>query len=524
MQATPSERTEPLLPRWVWAPALCVCVAQCAAFYDLRRDDAFITYRYGQNLVLGRGLVFNVGERLMGSTSPGHVLLSSAMYALFGKALLPSVMSCLGCVGWTAQALAVGVLLRGVLEPWGAWLVALAVAFGAARTAEFVSMETNLVAACLLWAIVMARERRWYATAALSGLAALLRPDMYVPAILLGALCVRELRAQAFRPSLVFIGIAAPWSVFALTYFGHVLPQSAVTKYNRTPWPQYARFEFDLAASLVWPFEKNTSVYAGMWGLALFGAAILIRRSKLWLLPLCAALHYAAYLYIHPFCHHWHLYPANLIFVVLSLVGVVSLFGYATKSPRLRALGAVLGCTLTLFYARECVAFARAHTTAFWYGARDTAYRDISAYLLTHARPSDVVASVEVGTLAYYTDMRMYDWGGLVTVHPVLRPLSPQLSWIVVDSLFRDAYARGMTATKRFDRGEFVVDVHSFALMEEATRVMLCQHPDLTPSQLQGALRPEFERELAELARAMETSGKRIDRFLTDRHQLNPQR
>src|SRR5262245_49276273 len=151
MEPAATARAPALLPRSVLAAAGVLFVLQCWAFHDVRRDDAFITFRYAPNLATGNGLVFNPGERLMGSTSPGHVWLSALVYPIAGRDLLPSVMSCLGCLGWTAQILALIVLLRRLLSPWATGLVALAIAVGAVRSCDFVSLETNLVAALLLW-------------------------------------------------------------------------------------------------------------------------------------------------------------------------------------------------------------------------------------------------------------------------------------------------------------------------------------------------------------------------------------
>lgn len=46
-------------------------------------DDAFITFRYAQNLAAGHGLVYNIGERILGTTSPLFALILS-LPALLG--------------------------------------------------------------------------------------------------------------------------------------------------------------------------------------------------------------------------------------------------------------------------------------------------------------------------------------------------------------------------------------------------------------------------------------------------------
>src|SRR3972149_1084985 len=46
-------------------------------------DDAFITYKYVNNLLAGKGLVYNEGHRIFGSSSPLYLLFLSAMKLLF---------------------------------------------------------------------------------------------------------------------------------------------------------------------------------------------------------------------------------------------------------------------------------------------------------------------------------------------------------------------------------------------------------------------------------------------------------
>src|ERR1700756_5101902 len=48
-------------------------------------EDFFITFRFSRNLCEGKGLVYNIGERVHGFTSPLGVLLPALTYWLTGK-------------------------------------------------------------------------------------------------------------------------------------------------------------------------------------------------------------------------------------------------------------------------------------------------------------------------------------------------------------------------------------------------------------------------------------------------------
>ena len=61
-----------------WA-TLTVAVAALYSAFDLRwvSDDAFISFRYAENLVQGLGLVFNEGERVEGFTNFSWTLVTA---------------------------------------------------------------------------------------------------------------------------------------------------------------------------------------------------------------------------------------------------------------------------------------------------------------------------------------------------------------------------------------------------------------------------------------------------------------
>ena len=214
--------------------AIAICAWQIGSFHGVRQDDPFITYRYGQNLVNGSGLVFNPGVRFLGATSPAHVLLAALVYAMVGKALTPFVMAVLGCLAWSAQAAAVSVLLAPVLGIFGACLVGLIVDLGGAESYRWVPFETNIAMALALFGLVAEQRGRHALAAALLGLGTLFRPEIaLLAALVLGSLVVRR-RGAGLRAGLVFATFVGGWAAFAFAYYGSALPHSAQEKFQRT--------------------------------------------------------------------------------------------------------------------------------------------------------------------------------------------------------------------------------------------------------------------------------------------------
>jgi hypothetical protein len=47
-------------------------------------DDAYITFRYADNLATGLGLIYNSGERVLGTTSPRFAIVLALLKSLLG--------------------------------------------------------------------------------------------------------------------------------------------------------------------------------------------------------------------------------------------------------------------------------------------------------------------------------------------------------------------------------------------------------------------------------------------------------
>jgi hypothetical protein len=399
------------------AIVLLFLAVQIALFRGVRLDDAYITFRYAENIARGAGFVFNPGERLMGSTSPGECLLSAVVYLVVGHGALPSVMAAFGCVGWTAQAIASFFLLRRGVGELRAALVALGLAVGAAGSAQWLPLETNLACAGTFAAMALASESRWVAAAAACAFAGLMRPDAYLVAALLALSCVSELRLKAWRPAATLCSLAAPWPIFATLYFGSPLPQSALVKYHHEGHLTYARHIFDSVPGELVIGPLPVAMKLGYWGLAIAGAVVLLRATRrLWFLPAYGLVHAVAYVVLAPdVAFQWHLYPLAATASALALLAVATVL---RKLPGGLAVRYVLAAMTVVAAGAGTARFAREYPDLTWFGARDEIYQRVSTYLLAHASPTDIVDAEEVGTLAYDTDLRMNDHAMLVTRYP----------------------------------------------------------------------------------------------------------
>lgn len=119
-------------PELVVVLLVTVAVGLGMAFGVCTQDDAFISFRYAENLAQGNGLVYNVGERVEGFTNLSWTLLFGLIMMLGGEPVMASLI-----LGWLSIAALVTVTWRlasTMLTPWAAVVAA-----------TFVAVDTQMI-------------------------------------------------------------------------------------------------------------------------------------------------------------------------------------------------------------------------------------------------------------------------------------------------------------------------------------------------------------------------------------------
>src|SRR5262245_39796064 len=106
MEGAPSEASRPAA-RWVPAAAFAVAAGLAAAFFLHTRyfaDDALITVRYADHLARGEGLVYDAGERTLGTTAPLWALVLAAAAKVGADPVAAATWLGVLASGWAAAA------------------------------------------------------------------------------------------------------------------------------------------------------------------------------------------------------------------------------------------------------------------------------------------------------------------------------------------------------------------------------------------------------------------------------------
>lgn len=411
-------------PRFDVAIAALVLVAFMLPLRHGFTDDGFIHLQYARHLMADGEFAFNAGERSFGTTSPLWVMTLAAI----GR-VLPNVewlIDASRVLSWLA-AFAALFVFHGLACAAGMtrWFAAFAtVAFAAdAWFARWSALAMESSAATLLAAVVVLSSLRAHQSAVAAArfgvavaVGSLLRPELYLALPVYGiAVLVRRPRPSARVVAIAFVAAGAllvPWLAFAKWNLGSFLPNTAGAKSGGVVAdPLLLLAKFSPIAKIVLSTQA-VAVLAMVADLALSRRRAVVfepalRFAVLWMVALPIA--YVAF-DIQVLSRY-----LLLITPAVCVVGWLSLDRIAAaRRPTLARSVALTAALLALasnafVYLRVVLPPSRAFSADL-----TGPMTDLALYLRDHSPPDAVVAAADIGYLAFYSERRVLDLGGLV--------------------------------------------------------------------------------------------------------------
>jgi hypothetical protein len=216
-------------------PILVLVIISIIFFFDFTAEDAYITYRYSENLVNTGSLVYNVGEPINAMTSPLHAILSAALFYATGQTVLSNKLVALLLL--LASALFVWYRFRG--HPQSQLLALILILMPPAILLwTFGGLETPILLFLATTAVLLAdREpplslRLLCVITLLAALAFLTRYDsvlFFMPVVLYAASKARKVKNIVVA---LVAGAILPvaWFAVSILYYGDLLPTSFYVK------------------------------------------------------------------------------------------------------------------------------------------------------------------------------------------------------------------------------------------------------------------------------------------------------
>jgi hypothetical protein len=431
-------------------PLAILCVGALAARMFVGAhiaDDAYITMRYSRNVAAAGTLSYNPPDPVLGTSSPlWAVLLAGG--AVVGVAPETTALG-VSCV---ADLLSIVLILT---SPAGGSLAAIVAAATVAAWPAYVTyavsgMETSFFVLTIVAFVSAASRYRLVAAAVAVSLAALTRPDGAL-LLLLGITWAwwSNSKAGALTFASIVAVICLPWTVYAWSHFGSVIPTSVIAKASgRDPW------SMSLENVRAYFFQGP---YVWLTAFALIGFVTLVKSATtFWRLWLAWAWSYlAAMTAANAFTHFpWYFVPLLPIYTAAAAAGCEALVSRADSARRFIAVPALRGAFAAVAVA---VLIGRMPALKRYLDATADGRETLYAAVATELAAIDsrcTIAATEIGTIGYHYPGRVLDLVGLVSPEVLGRSTDAVLAesgarWIVS---YDTHFDRGVATSERFSR------------------------------------------------------------------------
>ena len=385
----------------------------------MQLDDALIYQRYIENLVAGHGLVYNVGIRFNGLTSPLFSYCMAVGALIFRNASLVSVV--LSAVFTFASAVTLWKVFADAVEaeklrvaPFYSWLGALLflaipyfyVTYG---------METGLYTLLSALLIYHAQRENYRVAGPLAALLFLTRSEGVFLVAAIGILHLArhrslprfDWRVYLLPPLLILASFA-----FNFIYYGHATAETGMAKVWQGQsglWGDHLNF-LRVEYLYAWIFQGNFLILGSLVASAILGVIALGRSYLNLVIALYLTLYSAFYILLNIPNYHWYYSPYFALLPYYAAVGVgFAVSRLAAGLGVARSLLIVLICVLPIGY--DLAKFSQVNAVPRG-GHPD--YQALGKYIASATPEDSVVAAVEIGTLGYYANRQIVDILGLV--------------------------------------------------------------------------------------------------------------
>ncbi len=421
------------MPRWFRPEYLLIILAIVIRLIPGPRtiDDAYITFRYSQNILEGNGLVYNPGQAILGTTTPLYAILLSLFGSFFGGSLapFPILAQIINAVADGFSCLILLILGRKAGYPNAGLATSLLWAFAPMSvTFAIGGMETSVFILLLLGSLYMYSSHQPVAAALLAAFSILTRPDALLAVVLLlVARGLHYLKKSPHRPStaelLAFILPLLAWSLFGWLTYGSPIPQTIAAKSVVYSLPKDAAL-IRLLQHYATPFQGNLLFgrYYLAFGLLFFPSLAIIgwrrvlqKHLYLWPLAIFPLLYFLAYSIANPLLFRWYLAPPLPLYLLGIMLGLEVI---TRELKRLKFLG--VGSVIFMAFTLNAWTLKPDHgpqrpAPKMAYIRLEELYIQAARDLMPVLSSDSVIAAGDIGAVGFFSQATIVDMVGLIT-------------------------------------------------------------------------------------------------------------
>ena len=387
-------------------------------------DDAFITFRYVRNIITGQGFVFNIGERVLGTTTPLYTLY----LAIVGKTGLDFILvgKLTNIVADTAGVVLLFVIVSRVYNRLSAWVVALFILVSPYNLQFSASgMETGIYTFLILFVLYLYEQGQFKLMVLIGGGLVLVRPDGLLALVVIAIFWLvdgKDLKdgiKYAFLIGLIML----PWFTFATLYFGSPISQSitakALTYRSSVPveWIKNLWIIFSQRGGLGGSLLILMLLATG--SISVFSRQSLrpLRIYLIWMI-----LYIATYTFFQSGRFGWYYTPIMPILYTLGVIGGAEWF---EQFRRFKSMTVIMQSNLRyvlagIFFMAIFVTSGISVYSAWQVANREVAFEEIiwqplGLCIRDNSSPDAAVALESIGGVGWYSERYIWDEGGLVS-------------------------------------------------------------------------------------------------------------
>jgi hypothetical protein len=347
-------------------------------------EDAFITFKYSENLANGFGLVYNLGEKVYGTTTPFFAIIL-AFIKYFGISCIISSLI-INLISEGITSLFVYKFLKDYSNSITAVFISLLFVFSPSNISWSVQgMETAFFGMLIATSFYTLYKKKYLLAFLFAFLSAITRIDGLSVVLIISLFAIMEKKLSAFKTLIMPLMIFVAWMIFLQIYFGNFLPNSMLAK---------------------------LILYSGH----IIGIFVVFKKN-IKLLPMIVwfFIYYLAFIVSKTLIHGWYLVPPLFVFITVSGIGIIFIFNilsdYLFKYQKL--LSTALFVFIILFSILTLISKLNQMNREFQY--EQSVRKPIGKYLNKSTPINSTVFLEPIGIIGYFSNRYIYDDAALIS-------------------------------------------------------------------------------------------------------------
>ncbi|MCK5033357.1 MAG: hypothetical protein KAS18_06975 [Calditrichia bacterium] len=400
-------------------------------------EDAFITFRYAENLANGFGLVYNIGEKVYGTTTPLFAIVL-ASFKLIGISCITSSLA-INLIAEGITSLIVYKFLKDYSNSLIAVFISLLIVFSPSNISWSIQgMETAFFSSVIALSFFCFYKKKYLLALLFGFLCAIIRIDGLSVIFVIFIFSLIKLRLSALKLIVLPLLLYIAWEISLFLYYGTFLPNSMMAKLIL-----YSGHQTSIMPNISLMFSKFfiTGNYSSSIISVLFFLGVLlvfIKRIEYYPMVGWFFIYYLALIFSKTHIHGWYFIPPLFVFITISGIAIIFLFNTIVKYFSLNRKLLLIILTAGILSFSFFTLYLKIIQLKTEYHYEQNVRIKVGKFLSENTPRNSTVFLEPIGIIGYFADRYIYDDAALI---------SP---------IFLDLNRLPNTAQTRFQKIEFV--------------------------------------------------------------------